>query len=149
MPDPVFSLINCFASTALDHVTAALSDQGFAVVRFDGDGVTDKASFLERADRDLPRPADLHPHNWDALNDTLWNGLDDLGQPAIAIVWTDAQQMVAGDLQDFLTAVDIMAGVARSVDASVLLVFIGDGPAFRRWPGPEQNGPGNRLVIGR
>ena len=109
MPDHAFALVNTVATADLDRLLGILADDGATVVRFHGDGVTDKASFLTQADGDFPRPPDLHPHNWDAFADTLWNGLADMGDGDIAIIWTDAHELARGDLQDFLMAVEIIS----------------------------------------
>lgn len=136
MPDPpTFSIINAVNADDLDALVGALGDQGFEVIRLDGRAVADKAGFLERADRDLPRPDDLHPHNWDALADTWWNGLVDLaeaGHDQIALVWTDADDLARADLETFLTAVDVLVRVAREVDPVVIVCTVGSGPEFRR-----------------
>lgn len=137
MPEsPVtFSIVNAIAGDHLDRLLTELDQQGFHVVRFDGGGVTDKDTFLARAATDLPRPDDLHPHNWDALADTWWNGLLDLadaGHDRIALVWTATHELARHDLQDFVTALDVLVRVARDVEPSVIVCLVGDGPEYRR-----------------
>ena len=131
MPEYTFSFLNAVATDDLEELLRALSADDITPIRFDGSGVTDKDSFLARADTDLPRPEDLHPHNWDALADTLWNGLATAEGTMLAIVWTDAHEMAHGDLQDFLVAVDVLITAARSASVPVLLFLVGDGPGFR------------------
>jgi Barstar (barnase inhibitor) len=134
MPEQrAFALINVVAATDLDRLVAALADEGYVAIVLDGSNITDKASLLAQADIDLPRPDDLHPHNWDALADTLWNGLVDAAADQLAIVWTGAHHLARSDLQDFLTAVDILARTARDVPKAVLIFLVGDGPEFRRF----------------
>ncbi|CAN5611490.1 hypothetical protein BH23ACT3_BH23ACT3_12000 [soil metagenome] len=140
MPDRAvtFSIVNAIAVDHLDALLAELDRQEFQVVRLDGRGATDKDTFLARADTDLPRPDDLHPHNWDALADTLWNGLIDLaaaGHHQIAVVWTAANELARSDLQDFVTAVDVLVQVARDVEPSVIVCLVGDGPEYRHLGG--------------
>jgi hypothetical protein len=125
-----FRLVNALALADVEAVRADLDDQGFAIIDFDGSEVRDKASFLARADVDLPRPDDLHPHNWDAFADTLWNGLRDAADDQLAIVWTHAERFVEADLGEFLMAVDVITTAARSVDKPTLLVLLGEGPGY-------------------
>jgi hypothetical protein len=132
MPEYTFSFLNAVATDDLDDLLGALAADDITPIRFDGSGVTDKDSFLARADIDLPRPEDLHPHNWDALADTLWNGLAATEGAMLAIVWTDADRMAHGDLQDFLVAVDLLVTAARSASVPVLLFLVGSGAGFRR-----------------
>ena len=138
---PAFALVNCIATQDLERLTGLLERQDFLVIRLDGTNVTDKASFLKQAEADLPRPTDLFPHNWDALADTLWNGLFDLKANQVALVWTQAQRLAHGDLQDFLDAIRILSDVARQVmdgansfprPLTMLLFLVGDGSEFRR-----------------
>ncbi|MGH3901191.1 MAG: hypothetical protein ACRDTA_23665 [Pseudonocardiaceae bacterium] len=83
----------------------------------------------------------MRPGNWDALADYLWNGRYDLGHEQVALVWTDADQIVHGDLQDFLDGLRVLTGVADSVrqgasgsspPITLLIFLVGDGPEFRR-----------------
>lgn len=134
-----FALVNCIAAADRDDLASRLAAYGFVSITLYGARVHDKESFLGQAAIDLPC-GDLQPHNWDALADVGWNVLYDLQADRVALVWTDAQNMVNGDLQDFLDAVRVLTDVSRSVlqgsggfprRTAFLLFLVGEGPQFR------------------
>lgn len=137
---PTFSLVNCIASQDGDALMALLAEEGYHVIPLHGESVVDRASLFAQAKQDFPSVEGLSPHNWDALADYLWNGLYDLNTDTVALVWTDAHQIVDRDLQDFLTAVITLTHLSRELAASaggfnrsltLLLFFVGDGVSFR------------------
>ena len=137
---PAFTLVNCVAQIDLPQLQELLHSTGFHVIALDGKLVNDKASFLAQAEIDLPHVAGMRPANWDALADYLWNGLYELGEEQVALVWTDADQTVHGDLQDLMDALRVITGVADGVrdghgfprPTTLLIFLVGDGPEFRR-----------------
>lgn len=137
---PPFTLVNCVAQVDLPRLEELLRGAGFHVIALDGKLVNDKASLLGQAELDLPPVAGMRPANWDALADYLWNGLRELGEEQVALVWTDADRTVHGDLQDLMDALRVLTGVADAIlegdgfpQPTTLLIFlVGDGPEFRR-----------------
>ena len=130
---PPFALVNCVAQVDLLKLEEVLHGAGFHVIGLDGKLVRDKASFLAQAEVDLPQVAGMRPGNWDALADYVWNGLHELGEEQVALLWTDADQTVHGDLQDFLDVLQVLTGVAAGIQPTTFLIFLlGDGPEFRR-----------------
>jgi Barstar (barnase inhibitor) len=136
-----FSPVNCVAQADLVPLRDALDGGGFAVLTLDGKPVRDKESLLAQAEIDLPPVEGMRPVNWDALADYLWNVLAELHAEQVALVWTDADQIVHGDLQDLLDALRVFAGVADGVQdgtggfprpTTFLIFLVGEGPEFRR-----------------
>ncbi|MEO8552435.1 MAG: barstar family protein [Kofleriaceae bacterium] len=78
------------------------------------DDIVDKASFFRAARDTLPLdpPAE---GSWDALDDSLWEGLYQLTSESILIVWPDADPMVRCAPEDFRIAEEILADVASSL----------------------------------
>ena len=51
-------------------------------------GIKHKRTFFEGIRKSLPLdPPVVGDHSWDALSDSLWNGLDGVDANAIAIIW--------------------------------------------------------------
>jgi hypothetical protein len=136
---PAFGPVNCVAQVDLARLREVLRRHGFAVIDLDGKAVRDKATLLAQAEFDLPPVEGMRPGNWDALADYLWNGLYESGEERVALVWTDADQIVHGDLQDLLDGLRVLTSVADSIREGVsfpqrttLLIFlVGEGPEFR------------------
>lgn len=112
---PTVGPLTCVNQASWAALDEALGRWGHRVFFLSGDQVTDKQSLLAQVERDLPMPAGLHPHNWDALADCLWGGLAEVSSERVAIVWTHAQTLLEADLQTFLTAVGIFTSLARQV----------------------------------
>jgi hypothetical protein len=131
--EPAFALVNCVAQVDLLQLEEVLHRSGYSVIGLDGKLVRDKASFLAQAEVDLPKVDGMRPGNWDALADYLWNGLQQLGEEQVALLWTDADQTVHGNLQDFVDVLLVLTGVATGIQPITFLIFlVGDGPEFRR-----------------
>jgi hypothetical protein len=141
--EPAFAPVTCVAQVDLAQLEEALAGYGFAVIGLDGKLVRDKATLLAQAEADLPPVEGMRPGNWDALADYLGNGLAELGEERVALVWTDADQIVQGDLQDLLDGLRVLTGVADAVRAGeglphpidLMIFLVGDGPGFRRFAG--------------
>lgn len=136
-----FPLLSCVSQADLSELKTLLDREHFTVLEIDGSEVRDARSFFIQATTALPLEPPLSGVvNWDAFSDSLWQGLDGLAKPRVALIWTGAQQMLEGGLPDLLTAVDVLCDVARSVrdpltgvatPTEVLLFLVGLGPNFR------------------
>ena len=58
---------------------------------------------------------DLPPRGWDGFLAGLWNGLAGLDSAEVAIVWTDADRMLEGGLEDLLVAARLFGSLASQV----------------------------------
>ncbi|WP_435187758.1 barstar family protein [Streptomyces sp. bgisy126] len=72
-------------------------------------GRTDKEAFFRAVRETLPLdpPLSVTRHVWDALADSLWNGLHGLGAPRAVVVWPDAGP-VAEAHGDYAIALDVL-----------------------------------------
>jgi hypothetical protein len=79
-------------------------------------GIVDKASFFEAVRRTLPLDPPLGIYNvWDALSDSLNEGLYSLPDRRIAILWLGTRSMETSAPADFEVAVNVLARVAYSL----------------------------------
>lgn len=134
-------LTNCVNQANFDKLMSDLHEHGYRIVVLNGATVQDKLSFLRQAGTDLPQPAELiAKDNWDAFSDSLWCGLYEFPDTKVAIVWTHAQNMVNGNLEDFLVAVSSLADVGIEVantehgfphPMSLVIFLVGEGVNFR------------------
>jgi hypothetical protein len=81
------------------------------------EGIDGKTRFFDAAvaalplDPPLTRAADV----WEALDDSLWGGLDSLPDTQVAILWPDALKLADADPATYEVALDILAGLTRSL----------------------------------
>lgn len=80
-----------------------LAETGFEVLTLAGSAIRNESSLFDEIARGLELGDDFG-RNWDALTDALGE-LEERPSARIAIVWVDADQSVAADLQAFLGAV--------------------------------------------
>jgi hypothetical protein len=94
---------------------------GLATFVLPSNGIVDRASFFDAVRGTLPLdPPLLGSRSWDALSDSLWEGLRTHMAPRIAIVWPNTAAMAAGAGSDFEIALQVLADVANSLGDSGL-----------------------------
>ena len=54
-------------------------------------------------------------HNWDALDDSLWGGMDSLSEDKILIIWNSAGKMKNNDAHSFEIVCDIFSNLIVSL----------------------------------
>jgi len=101
-------------------LTASLCDAGWRVFLLGR--ATDKEGFFAQAAASLPLDPPVQSPNWDAFNDSLGGGIIKRGEPAVAVVWEDANALAKWDADAFSVAYQILA------DA----VFVLADPRFMR-----------------
>ena len=80
------------------------------------DGLDTKRGFFAAIASTMPLDPPLGGGlKWDALSDSLWEGVSKLPDPRIAIVWPDALTLADADPQTFETALGVLADVCRSL----------------------------------
>jgi hypothetical protein len=90
--------------------------EGYATFLLPGSGIVDRASFFDAAREVFPlEPPLLGSHSWDALSDSLWEGLYAHPARRIAILWPHTRAMEVSALSDFETALSLLADVASSL----------------------------------
>jgi len=77
-------------------------------------GIVDRASFFEAVRATLPLdPPVVGSSSWEALSDSLWEGLFCHSAQRIAILWLGTQTMATSAPKDLETALDVLADVAN------------------------------------
>lgn len=88
------------------------SEAGYTTFVLPAGGVVDRASFFDAIRTTLPLdPPVVGSRSWDALSDSLWEGLHALSDRRIAILWPNARTMARKSSADFETALDILTDV--------------------------------------
>jgi hypothetical protein len=89
---------------------------GYTTLMLPEQGIVDKASFFEAVRKTLPLDPPLGIYNvWDALSDSLNEGLYSLPDPRIAILWLGTRSMETSAPADFENAVNALARAANSL----------------------------------
>jgi hypothetical protein len=97
--------------------TRCLADQlGYTTFVLPTNGIVDRASFFDAVRATLPLdPPLVGSRSWDAMSDSLWEGLYDHGAQRIAILWPNAETMGSRAPSDFETALGMLADLATSL----------------------------------
>lgn len=98
--------------------------------------IRDKAAFFEAVRATLPLDPPVHGDtSWDALSDSLWEGLHTRGARDVRILWPGAEAMAICARADYELAIRVVTDVIRSLgDASATsgsptrVVFVVQGP---------------------
>lgn len=87
---------------------------GFTTFVLPAEGVLDRASFFDAVRATFPLdPPLVGSRSWDALSDSLWEGLYAHESRRIAILWPGASAMANTASSDFETALNVLADVAN------------------------------------
>jgi hypothetical protein len=105
--------VHVFPSSREAELRAALAAAGFAAVTLAGSAIRNEATFFAEAARALALPG-WFGHGWDALADALRDP-DRAGGPREAILWVEAEQSLAADLQLFVGALLAFDAAARDL----------------------------------
>jgi len=106
-----------------DRAADAL-DGGGAVFLLDTSHATNRSEFFDAVAATLPLDPPLHRvHDvWDALADSLWEGLHELGVDEVVILWSGSDNLRAADPDEFGIACDVMRDLAGSLGDRTLTV---------------------------
>ena len=134
--------VTCVNEASLPEVTSHLTYWCFCILRLDGTAVCDRRSLITQAYHDLPNPYGYtQGDNWDTFLDVVSDGLSELPQKRITIVWTDVQNMLVGGLPDLLTAYSVFEDLAERLSAAttaerkhLITLFAGTGANFPAIP---------------
>jgi Barstar (barnase inhibitor) len=79
------------------------------------DGITDHESFLRAATALLPFDPPWYGRSWDAFDDSLWEGLYELPERLIAILWPDATTLAGSDPKTYEMVLDCLEDVSEGL----------------------------------
>lgn len=89
---------------------------GYTVFMFPEKGIVDRESFFEAVRTTFPLdPPLLGSRSWDALSDSLWEGLYRHSSQRIAILWPNTRAMASLAATEFETALSVLTDVADSL----------------------------------
>jgi hypothetical protein len=103
---------------ALDVPTVrrAAEEAGYTTFVLPADGIRDRASFFDAVRNTLPLdPPVVSAHAWDALSDSLWEGLYQLPNKPVAILWPNARAMASASPSDFDIACQMLTYIVAEL----------------------------------
>lgn len=94
--------------------TRRLAEQaGYTTFVLPTEGIVDRASFFDAVRTTFPLdPPLLGSHSWDAMSDSLWEGLYTHEARRIAILWPNARVLADSAPSDFEMALNVLTDVA-------------------------------------
>jgi hypothetical protein len=96
---------------------AAVESAGIDAFNLTTAKVTNKPGFFEAMRSALPMdpPIGIVRPSWDALDDSLWGGIDALDVPRVAIFWTDSIALREADPETYTNALRTFSDVTESL----------------------------------
>ena len=82
--------------------------------------ISDKASFVDGLKGSAPLDPPVTTPNWDALEDSLWEGLHSVTEESVVIVWPNADLMKATSPADFAIAIEIFESLTRTLNSDAI-----------------------------
>ncbi|WP_030544111.1 barstar family protein [Streptomyces albus] len=98
------------------EVVRAAAAEDCLLFRLSTEGRAGRGAFFDAARRTLPLdPPVVGSRSWDALADSLWEGVHALERGRVVVLWPDAASFAEASPEDFRTAVDVLSDVAESL----------------------------------
>lgn len=117
---PGLSIIN---AADADRIMQAATLEGWPIYQISTEGRSGRDAFFDAVTRSLPLDPPIHgSRSWDALSDSLWEGLFSRNHDRIMVLWPDASTMAEESPGDFDTAISVLADVARLLADSTVTV---------------------------
>jgi hypothetical protein len=108
--------LNRIGTLDVDATRRQAEQAGYTVFVLPENGIVDRASFFEAVRATFPLdPPLIGSHSWDALSDSLWEGLYRHSARRIAILWPKTQFMASSAPADFEVALNALTDVANSL----------------------------------
>ncbi|MCB9600718.1 MAG: barstar family protein [Polyangiales bacterium] len=132
--------VHLLEASAIDARRRELESLGFAAFVLPKTGV-DGATFFDAARSTLPLDPPVYD-SWDALSDSLWEGLHQHPSRRLAIVWQGTSEMARSWPTEFTRVMDVLSDVAAllgdpkaTVGNPKELVVLVERPEVGRRPG--------------
>lgn len=136
-----FSAITFMNEKSIKELVKYLEQEHFAIYELDGTGINDIKTFFKTIINVLPLDPPLSGNvNYDAFVDSVWGGFDTLGRERVALVWTDSENMLYSDYNNFIKISELFYDLEKSLKTTefglektiIFLVFmIGKGEKFK------------------
>jgi hypothetical protein len=115
--------IQVMREIAVSHLVSEGQRAGFHAYVLSSPAVLDRESFFLAIRSCLPLdPPILGTDNWDALQDSIWSGLDEAPDKKVLIVLPSSASFEKNAPGDFETACDVLAKVAEQLADPVATV---------------------------
>ncbi|EOD58969.1 barstar family protein [Amycolatopsis vancoresmycina] len=102
--------------SAIDEVLEEATASGAATYVLSVPEPADRAAFFDAVRTTFPLdPPLIGSRSWDALSDSLWEGLRTLDAPRVVIVWRDAEIMSKTHPDDYQTAVAVLEDITATL----------------------------------
>lgn len=102
--------------SAMDEVAEAARRAGLLVFVLTTRGRVGREAFFDAVRSTLPQdPPIVGSRSWDALSDSVWEGMRTLGSSRAVILWPDATDFKENDSSEFETVVSVLADLASSL----------------------------------
>jgi barstar (barnase inhibitor) len=100
---------------SLDSVEAEFAAGGGMVFRLPN-GIATRDDFFDAVRKTLPLdPPLLSNRSWDALSDSLWEGLHVTPFRRVLIRWDDSRTLAEGSPADHAISMDVLQGITESL----------------------------------
>ncbi|MFJ2186326.1 barstar family protein [Streptomyces anulatus] len=101
---------------AVDGILGTAERQSIPTLTMSTEGRVGKQAFFASVRRSLPLDPPLEgSRSWDALSDSLWEGLHTMQVPHLILVWIDAGTAEPQDEQDFQLALWVLRDLTGSL----------------------------------
>ena len=112
--------VACVGASSVEQLFSALDIDGFVRYEIDSREIKCKLTLLKALTVGFDLDHEVgRLESWDAAADLLWQRLMDQGSNKAALIWHNVEQSLANDLQLFLDAVELLLGVAETVERQV------------------------------
>lgn len=76
-------------------------------------GIRTKTAFFDAIKATLPLdPPIVGSQSWDALSDSIWNGLDNSTAQQLAIIWPGSDEMARTECEEFEQATSVLSDIS-------------------------------------
>jgi hypothetical protein len=105
-----------FGALDVEAIRHQAEQAGYTTFVLPAKGIIDRTSFFDAIRATFPLdPPLLGSRSWDALSDSLWEGLHKHAARRIAMLWPSTRAMANSASSDFEIALNVLADVASSL----------------------------------
>jgi Barstar (barnase inhibitor) len=98
------------------EITQAAAESGYPLYLIDTERGSSREVFFEAVKASIPLDPPIHgSRSWEALADSLWEGLHAQHFDRVVILWPDASEMAEDSPREYATAIDVLSGSARNL----------------------------------
>jgi hypothetical protein len=116
LPPRLIPGVHEVTSEELAAASAGAASTGATVLSLSSEGASTRADFFDAVRESLPlNPPLMSSRSWDALSDSLWEGIYRLDAPVVAILWTGASDLRRNAPDDFAIAIAVLRDMASSL----------------------------------